>query len=229
MKQFAAVSMLCFCLVVLSYAAGYQVAQRQQASRNDTATHLRASSGQHDELAELQQQLVNREVAAEIDRLALEKLRLELVEINQSLDLLRDENNFYKRLMQPDAGEPIVGIHTFKVFSVDDDPLAFRLEMLVQQTAPSHKVIDTSVDIMVRGFLHQHPIDLALEDMLEADGNPLHLHFRYFQTVSSLFRLPEGFSPVDFVVSLEFRGEAVEQVFPWRVELPQKADVLPNT
>lgn len=219
--------MLMFCLLVLSYAAGYQVAtKKKQASTLKVQAESPAVSVS--EIEELRQQLVNKEVAAEVDRLSIESLRQELVDVNQTLDFLREENNFYKRLMQPEDDSPVVGIHTFKVFSIEGDPLAFKLEILVQQTASSHKLIDSRLGITVKGFHNQQPASFPLQDLIEGNEQRLELHFRYFQTISATFRLPEGFSPVDFLVDIPVGRDTVQQHFSWRVESPLTKNEIPS-
>ncbi|MCB1615665.1 MAG: hypothetical protein KDI30_06600 [Pseudomonadales bacterium] len=205
--------------MILSYSLGFYVkSAKERGCVDGHPPGLTLDGKQSQALSEIRQQLANTLVAAEVDRLALETMRSDMVVMSSELDRLREENRFYKRLMKPEEGGSVLAIHSMRLFVVDETSGVYRMEMLVQQTALKHKLVEGDLRIEVEGFLHQEPQTLKFEDLVSNfDGLPK-LHFRYFQTLSSLITLPEGFSPVNVHIAIRQGKNEYEQTFFWQVE-----------
>jgi hypothetical protein len=75
------------------------------------------------------------------------------------------------------------------------------------------------IHVYVGGTLDGEALDLDLADLTDGEDS-LAMSFRYFQNVSGVVRLPEGFQPKRFVVNVKPTSEShasVTQVFDWVV------------
>ena len=62
---------------------------------------------------------------------------------------------------------------------------------------------------------------LSLTDLADVDTYPLKFRFRYFQDLSGLIALPEGFQPERVVVTVVQQGNRandLQQTFEWSVK-----------
>lgn len=183
------------------------------------------------ELAELQtgfrdeqQRAVNAEKSAEIDRLAAEEVRKELLGYRNELAELQSSVDFYRGLMAPDELEKGLGLHGFHV-SFDKRSRSYQYKALVTQAGGKNKLFKgrLSIRLMVESndASAEEAIQvLALSDLPGFTGElPAKLRFRFFQTIEGAFKLPDNLTPVSMVVELESTAKAAKKInktFNWQ-------------
>jgi hypothetical protein len=183
------------------------------------------------ELAELQsvfrdeqQRAVNAEKSAEIDRMAAEEVRKELLGYRNELAELQSSVDFYRGLMAPDELEKGLGLHGFHV-SFNKRSNSYQYKALVTQAGGKNKLFKgkLSIRLMVesndssaKGAIQV----LALSDLPGFTGElPAKLRFRFFQTIEGAFKLPDNLTPVSMVVELESTAKAAQKInktFNWQ-------------
>ncbi|MDB4453332.1 hypothetical protein N9123_00225 [Pseudomonadales bacterium] len=183
------------------------------------------------ELAELQasfrgeqQRAVTAEKSAEIDRLAAEAVRKELLSYRNELAELKTSVDFYRGLMAPDELEKGLALHGFHV-SFNKRTNSYQYKALVTQAGGKNQLLKGKFDISLvvesSDASAKNSIQtFALSDLPGFNGNlPTKLRFRFFQTIEGAFKLPDHLTPVSMVIALESTGKAVQKInktFNWQ-------------
>ncbi|WP_339065296.1 DUF6776 family protein [Teredinibacter turnerae] len=206
----------------LSYNLGHSkgMAGREQAL--DDVTRLSAALlTRSNQVAELEQQIENFNLGAEIDRQANEDVRQEVIELKDQLAKLQEDNSFYRNLMAPSGNK--VGLSFGAVEIVDTDVARqYDYKVVLQQLAVNHQLLNGYLIAKVVGRQNGVEVTLPLKDLSEqVSENRIKLRFKYFQTVQGRLALPEGFEPERLeleATSTGSRGVTVEKRFGWLVE-----------
>jgi hypothetical protein len=178
-------------------------------------------------IVELEQQTVSQEdelarlrIGAEIDRQALEEVRLTVVEKEHELAALSKEIGFYQELMSNSTAER--GL-TFHGLSLTREGLEnkYRYKLVLKQLASRHNLLTVGIKMSVQGerdgelvtvdFSQISPTFKQAEEMVK---------FRYFVNFEGLVDLPEGFDPATVNVFARRVGtsQKIETALPWQVE-----------
>ena len=170
---------------------------------------------------ETSQQLVNLEVGGDIDRQAVNDVRLLVSEYKQTINQLNEEISFYKGLMAPTEKERGLGIRSWEIYPAAENNV-FQYKLVLQQLALKHSVLKgvLSVDIVGKqdGIEDRLSLDILSEKI---DGQGVKLRFKYFQYVEGELRLPQGFTPysVDIVARITSpKAVTVEKHYGWIVQ-----------
>lgn len=236
---FALLLLIIFWLAAYTgYLIGMDEAVVAKAENIELKTDLAASI---DSERNARQRATRAEKTAEIDRLAAERVRQELLTYRKEVADLEADLAFYRRLMAPDELEKGLGLYAFKV-SLDQQTDQYRYSAVVTQAGGKNQVIKGSVAIylLAREITNpvadpvtdpeqqaeaepeaeQAPIQrIAISDLPDfAGSSPAKLRFRFFQTVEGAFKLPENLSPVSIAIEIKSTGKSAQQLektFPW--------------
>ena len=205
--------------VVAVFAAGYFVGAKTfgqaVAEKQLLEKQLAVLEG---DSADLEQQLVNALMASEIDRLALQETRKEVVSLQEQLSKDEAELKLYRNLMQDDTLPDGLLVRELALRDLTNGEVAYRL--VVQQNKSSLRPISVRVNVVIEGEINgikkTFTLD-ALDDNLSS--MPLELSFKYFDIQRGVIKLPAGFQP--HVVRVEAWQEdkesrRVERLFGWR-------------
>ncbi|MEE8244604.1 MAG: DUF6776 family protein, partial [Pseudomonadales bacterium] len=140
---------------------------------------------------------------------------------------LEEEVTFYKSLMAPSSLSKGLQIAEFEVFGGEmSEP--FNYHLLLTQVADRRSWIRGDVRLDVIGLQddaengqQKSEQVLSLTDLADVDTYPLKFRFRYFQDLSGLMALPEGFQPERVVVTVVQQGNRandLQQTFEWSVK-----------
>ncbi len=172
------------------------------------------------EQQQLQQRLANAELTSEVDRNALESVRLELSTLQGNLSDAQDELSFYRNLLQQEGAAQGLIISAFSLTTNDTGGFGYR--MVVQQRAGKLKKIKVTAAVKVVGMFEGVETLLKLTDLdPELEKASLSLQFRYFYIHDGTLMLPEGFEPQVVRVKVWPAGQkkkAIEREFEWQVE-----------
>ena len=174
------------------------------------------------QVTELESQLVDAELNAEVQRAAGGSLREDLANMRNEVARLQEEVTFYKSLMAP--GSLAEGLHVSE-FDVRPTQVEqqFAFELLLTQVALRRSYIGGAVRLDVIGSYDTADADkeideavLSLTELGELPTYPLKFRFRYFQDIQGLMTLPAGFKPDRVLVTANQTGkEALQVTFPW--------------
>ena len=168
---------------------------------------------QEDELARLR-------IGAEIDRQALEEVRLTVVEKERELAALSKEIGFYQELMSNSTAER--GL-TFHGLSLTREGLEnkYRYKLVLKQLASRHNLLTVGIKMSVQGERDGELVTVDFSQISSTFKQAEEMvKFRYFVNFEGLVDLPEGFDPATVNVFARRVGtsQKIETALPWQVE-----------
>ena len=218
-----AASLLGICLAVYGlwwlYDLGKLNGVAELASLRDRHAALRARNvtlSKDNKL--LQGRVAILERSGEIDRRAAGEVRNDLGGLEQELQAAREEVEFYRGIVSP--GDVQSGLHIHR-FALEPDavPGRYRYDLVLTQLKHNNKSVSGVVDWKVSGFMLGEPGELSLKGITRPAVKQLKFRFRYFQALSGLITLPEGFEAANVTLTITPAGNKkqgpVEQKFDW--------------
>lgn len=170
---------------------------------------------------ELEQQLANIRLGAEVDRQSNEEVRQEVIALKEQLAQLEEDNSFYRNLMAPTQNRS--GL-TFGSVEIGDTDIArsYRYKVVMQQLATNHQLLNGTLKFTIFGKLNGFDTSYELHELSSEVTEPnVRLRFKYFQNVEGRMQLPEGFEPERIELIAKSTGRdavTVEKRFGWLVE-----------
>lgn len=155
-----------------------------------------------EQIAQLQARLVAAGLNNEVDSQTAQQSRETIKTLRDQIAALSDEVTFYKSLMAPSSVARGLQIAEFEIVPTADKK-QFTFHILLTQVESRRDWIQGEVDLLVRGGKEQV---LSLTEIAAADTYPLTFRFRYFQDLSGIINLPEGFEPESVEVTARRRG-----------------------
>ncbi len=145
--------------------------------------------------SELHQRYEAARLGVDIDRGALEQVRVEVTRLKQQLAGLQEENEFYRNLMSPEDRKTGLAFGPVDIIGVDK-PGSYRFKVVMQQLASEHAQLTGTLTINLVGQLDGQPQVLPLHTLSgDISSAEISLRFKYFQNVEGELTLPEGFEP----------------------------------
>ncbi len=213
-------------LLVASGGSGYWYGSQQTIAKAD---RLNMSLSEKDrELLRLQeseeqarQQLMNIKMAGEVDRKASEEVRQEVLDLRSQIASLEEENGFYRNLMAAEDKKSELSFGDVTIDSTDNADV-FEYEIVVQQIAKSHNVVNGSLTVRVVGKQGNIAETLNLTNLSSAaEGDQVKLRFRYFQRITGEWAVPAGFVPQYIDLQARFSGKkpvTINKQIDWIVQ-----------
>lgn len=158
------------------------------------------------------------ERSAGIDRQAIEDVRNDLAVLEEELQAAREEVEFYRGIVSPGAVQSGLRIHRFKLKN-DALPGRYVYNLVLTQLTQNKHPVSGVVGWRISGLMLGEPGELALAGVTHPAEEQLKFRFRYFQSLSGVITLPEGFEASNVTLTITPAGndrqEAVQQVFDW--------------
>ena len=154
--------------------------------------------------------------SAEVDRLANEALRLQLVDYGHEVSALKRDIEFYRSLMAPEDDDQGLAVHDL-VLSFDELEQHYRFTVIAKQLGGGNPLLKGEVDVVLRRLGETGEQEsLRLADLPDFSGTlPAKLRFRFFQNVTGAFKLPLDFAPVSITVTAKAGDQVVEREYKW--------------
>lgn len=190
------------------------VAQRDQLIEDLVATVERAD--------ELESQLANAQMGAEVDRRAAAELQASLLDRQRLISELTEELSFYRNLMNPQQGQNGLDAYRFLVYGLGETN-RFRYRLTLQQLGTGQKLISVDAWAEIVGERDGQTETLALSDLsLSATPWEDDVRFRFYLNLEGVFELPVDFEPKQIVLTLKESRKAEKTYhFDWQlVEAP---------
>lgn len=173
------------------------------------------------EYNELQQQLANLRLGADVDQSALAAVRVELAAFKEQVAELQEENKFYRNLMAPSDNKRGLTIGTVEI-NQSDAPRTYRYKIVVQQLTTQHRVLNGSASLFVVGRSAGVSRVLPLNELdKNVDSTNIKLRFKYFQNIKGELVLPVGFEPEHIELEARSTGKnavTIKKRYGWFVE-----------
>lgn len=158
------------------------------------------------------------ERSAVIDREAIEDVSNDLARLEEELQAARQEVEFYRGIVSPGAVQSGLRIHRFKL-KQDVLPGRYVYTLVLTQLAQHKRFVSGVVYWRISGLMMGEPGELGLAGVTNPAVLQLKFRFRYFQSLSGVITLPEGFEATQVTLAVAPAGkagqESVEQVFDW--------------
>ncbi|MFT4519600.1 MAG: hypothetical protein ACI9JM_001997 [Halioglobus sp.] len=173
------------------------------------------------DLQEARAEIEMNRVRHEVDRKALELVRVEMAAQKEHTADLEENLRFYRSLMAPEGVAEGIRLRVPElVLQENTSELAFRI--VVQQEARKHALLRGKLKVKVSGELGGEEVTYSLTELSQdLDDSATALQFRYFQSLEGKLTLPEGFEPSQISVVAAMskpRKVEVQEQFPWHVQ-----------
>jgi Family of unknown function (DUF6776) len=175
---------------------------------------------------EAQQQLVNQQMAASVDRTSVDDVRQELKDYQDKIAELTEEISFYKGLMSPSERDKGLSVRDLDIYKTAS-PHLFQYKLVLQQTALKHRLLKGSVRVVIIGQAkNSEGVNIqrryALADLSEdIKAVDIPLRFKYFQNIEGELKLPNGFNvqKIELVArAISPKKVQIEKTYDWQVQ-----------
>jgi hypothetical protein len=212
---------------VLGSIGGYWLGRANaELDRNYVSSLERLNEGNRAAIDRLEAALVEADLVREVDRDAARTLRDSIGALKDEVASLTEEVTFYKSLMAPSSLERGLQIADFELAPMER-PGQFTFHLLLTQVESRRDWIQGDATLEVHGRMAGSDSStgeaervLSLTEIAEGDTYPLRFRFRYFQDLTGVITLPQGFSPDRIVVTAGKGGASAEKLtrtFEWTV------------
>ncbi|HTR01451.1 MAG TPA: DUF6776 family protein [Candidatus Acidoferrum sp.] len=201
---------------------------------SDATTSLinRLSSARIEEngsaISALKEQLVKTEQSSNVDRLALQDLRVNIQRLRQQISQLEEDVLFYKQIADTGSHDSSRGL-VISAFDLLATSAAdhFRYKIKFEKIGNPNTMIEGSANIAVTGVKDNMDLTLPLSALTNSSqGDSIKLRFRSFQDVEGEITIPYGFEPSRIeilAVTEDPESKTLQKNFSWLVETGQKA------
>ncbi|MGD2138501.1 MAG: hypothetical protein PVJ66_04705 [Gammaproteobacteria bacterium] len=166
----------------------------------------------------LREQLAILERSSQIDRQAASDVKTELGRLEEDLQAAREEIAFYRGIVAPGDAQSGLRIHRFHLTD-GNGAGQYHYELVLTQLRHNERYVSGVVDWQIHGSLLGEPGVLALAGVTSPAIRRLEFRFRYFQELTGVITLPEGFEAKTVELSVKPSGKnqpgPVVQVFDW--------------
>lgn len=219
----AAVLSLCGLGSVGGYWLGRSTAQ---LDRIYVTSLERLNAANQAAIERLEGSLVEADLVREMDQDAARTLKGSIGELKDRVASLTEEVTFYKSLMAPSTLARGLQIADFELAPTDRSR-QYTFHLLLTQVESRRDWVqgDATLEIQGRMSGSNSTTDevervLSLTEIAAEGTYPLKFRFRYFQDLTGVITLPQGFSPDRIVVTAGKRGGNAEKqtrTFEWTV------------
>jgi hypothetical protein len=212
-------------LAVLGYAAWWLYDLGKLHGVTELAT-LRTQhamlQGVHDRLVRESETLRERvailDRSSRIDRQAALDVQAELGGLQEELQAAREEVEFYRGIVSPGDVKPGLRLHRFTLKS-GPLPGQYHYDLMLTQLKRNDRYVAGNVEWNIVGEVGDEARKLDLAAVTQNGVETLKFRFRYFQRLTGVVSLPDGFQAQEVILSIKTTGKrasgALEQVFEW--------------
>jgi hypothetical protein len=207
---FAWAASLALLYLTLMYFA-YPDVERIRAERDAAREALLAAE---QKLAQLEADAARYMRGQQMAERAAAELQQALAARQDEIAALRTDLGFYQRLMEGGSQQAGLAVHSL-VLRASDDPRAFHYTLTLSQNPARNRQVAGTVELSVAGSSGGQSRRLDLAE-LGAEAGSLPFSLRYFQRLSGVILLPEGFTPTSVGVKvIPGSGPQLTRDFAW--------------
>lgn len=191
-------------------SAGYDVRATREQVR-ELEQRVASIAERRDQLRE---EAARFERSAQVDRIAVESVQLELKDLQQERSRLRQEVEFLKSLVSGDV--TILQLDEVRLHALEGDNL-FRFHFTVSKRAEDNQKARGRVVLSVSGELDGEETTLEQSE-IGVDSSQMVLGFMHFQNIDGQMTLPADFQPIELhllVQPSDDKFKSFEQSFEW--------------
>jgi len=161
------------------------------------------------------QQLTELGRSEQMAKASVDQTGLNLSQMQQDKKQLEKELSFYRSIMAPELDKVGLNIQDLELFKIEDDLYDFSLTLT--QVKKQDWYLKGSYKIELVSQVEGKEVKKTLAPMIVDRGFKPRFSFRYFQTLSSRFKLPKDIKPQAILVSAHTQDgkQRVSKRFPW--------------
>ena len=172
------------------------------------------------ELIENNRNLSRIKLSAEVDAVALENTRQEMIGLQRQIYRRGEELKLYQELLQDKNQPKGLSISDLNLVAMDDG--RFKYRWVARQKTVKMQTLSVYSEIWILGMQCDQEVSLPL-DMLDDQVKklPIKLEFKYFSINQGIVQLPEGFEPEQVRITLRYtwmKEAQSDQKFDWKLE-----------
>ena len=172
------------------------------------------------ELIENNRNLSRIKLSAEVDAVALENTRQEMIGLQRQIYRRGEELKLYQELLQDKNQPKGLSISDLNLVAMDDG--RFKYRWVARQKTVKMQTLSVYSEMWVLGTQGDQEVSLPL-DMLDDQVKklPIKLEFKYFSINQGIVQLPEGFEPEQVRNTLRYtwmKEAQSDQKFDWKLE-----------
>ncbi|NMP31899.1 hypothetical protein HII17_10005 [Thalassotalea sp. M1531] len=188
-------ALLLFSTVALCLFVGYRIGNYFHGYQNQTIAQQKQRL---DELYQLQNDSLKRvhtlEVELEVEKLANQRARNAIKEMETVHFDVKKELAFYQKIMAPEKQADGLTIDIVDV-QATESPNHYRFSVTLVQQTLKKRFAKGNIDLTVLGSQNNKPKKLKLSKISQLTKEQLSFSLKYFQRIDGDFTLPEGFVP----------------------------------
>ena len=188
----------------------------------------RLNEAQLNTIEQLEAELVEADLSRDVDQEATLALKADIRVLKDEVAALTEEVTFYKSLMAPSSLAKGLQIADFELTPMEETG-RYRFHLLLTQVETRRDWVQGETSLEVEGRMSETGGTdsatgspervLPLTEIGEDDSYPLKFRFRYFQDLSGVISLPQGFEPERIVVKAGKRNaQALTRTFDWNFD-----------
>ena len=158
------------------------------------------------DLMNYKEQLSLMKLSSEVDNVALESARQQMVILQRQIYSRNEDLKLYRDLLQDNDSPSGVSIGDFSLTLLDDDRVKYR--WVVRQKQDEMKRLSLFADVNVRGKKNGNGTTYRVTDLdQQIEEWPIKIEFKYFSIQQGVMELPDGFKPDTVDISLRYTWE----------------------
>lgn len=194
-------------LAGISTLIGYLLGSQQFGAAMGDKRELASVLKQRDrEMNDLQEQLNHLQLDTEVDKGALERARLAMVDLQNQIYARDEELKLYRDLMQ-DTEQP-TGLSVTGVKLTEIGSNTYRYRWVARRKSNKVQTLGVYAELWVIGSLNGETSSLPISQLDDSiSEQPFKLEFKYFAINQGVLRIPDGFKAEKLRIALRYSWE----------------------
>jgi len=159
-------------------------------------------------------------LSAEVDAVALENTRQEMIVLQRQIYRRGEELKLYQDLLQDNNQPKGLSVSDLNMVAMDDG--RFKYRWVARQKTVKMQTLSVYSDMWILGTQNGEAVSLSVDTLDDQVKKlPIKLEFKYFSINQGIIQLPEGFEPEQVRITLRYtwmKEAQSDQKFDWKIE-----------
>jgi len=159
-------------------------------------------------------------LSAEVDAVALENTRQEMIVLQRQIYRRGEELKLYQDLLQDNNQPKGLSVSDLNMVAMDDG--RFKYRWVARQKTVKMQTLSVYSDMWILGTQNGEAVSLSVDTLDDqVKMLPIKLEFKYFSINQGIIQLPEGFEPEKVRITLRYtwmKEAQSDQKFDWKIE-----------
>lgn len=159
-------------------------------------------------------------LSAEVDAVALENTRQEMIVLQRQIYRRGEELKLYQDLLQDNNQPKGLSVSDLNMVAMDDG--RFKYRWVARQKTVKIQTLSVYSDMWILGMQNGEAVSLSVDTLDDQVKKlPVKLEFKYFSINQGIIQLPEGFEPEQVRITLRYtwmKEAQSDQKFDWKIE-----------